>query len=90
MIVEEFEDARCCKGDGNHVPEFPDCPVRVKEVKVGRIRAVEVSYAEAGKIVEAASRDDETMVVDGAQKSDVSQLRDTFQRHCTLNNWTPS
>ena len=58
--------------------QFPECPVKVKEVKVARFRAVEkLSYAEAVKIVEASSRDDEAMAVDDTQQSvDVSQMRD--------------
>ena len=73
----ESEDARCCHCDGNHVPGFPECPVRLK-VRVGRVRAVEkVSCVEAVKIVEAARRDDEAMAEDDLQQSvDVSQLRD--------------
>lgn len=62
ISVEESEDARCCSCDGNHVPEFTECPVRLKEVKVARIRAV--AYAEAVEIVEGESRDVEAMTVD--------------------------
>lgn len=48
----------------------------MEDVKVGTIRAVEVSYAEAVKIIKAASRD-EAMAVDDVQQSvDVSHLRD--------------
>lgn len=62
ISVEESEDARCCSCDGNHVPEFTECPVRLKEVKVARIRAAEqVSYTEAVKIVK---RVDDAMAVD--------------------------
>jgi hypothetical protein len=42
---------------------------RVKKVQVGRIRAVEkLSYAEAVKKVEAASRDDAAMAVGDSQQ----------------------
>ena len=75
IIVEESEDAQCWNWDGNHIPHFPECHVMVKEVKVERIRAVEkVSYAEAVKMVEAASRDDEAVAVVTQQSVDVSQL----------------
>lgn len=62
ISVEESEDARCCYCDGNQVPEFTECLVRVKEVKVARIRAV--SYADAVYIVEGESRDVKAMTMD--------------------------
>ena len=52
---------------------FPECPVKVKKVKAGLSK---VSYAEAVKIVEEVSRDDDAMAVEAQQSVAVSQLRD--------------
>jgi hypothetical protein len=66
VIVEESDEACCCNCDGNQVPEFPECPVRMREVAVARIKTIQqVSYVEAVKIAEGGSRDE--MVVDVPQ-----------------------
>lgn len=45
-------NAKCCNCVGDHISEFPECPVRVKEVEVSRIRAVQqILYVEAVKRV---------------------------------------
>jgi hypothetical protein len=47
-LLMESEDIRCCNCAGNHIPNSPECLVRVKEFKVARVRAVQqVSYMEA-------------------------------------------
>ena len=68
VVVEESDEACCCNCDGNHIPEFPECPVRMKEVAVPWIRAIQhVSYKEAVKIPEGVSRED--IVVDVPQSA---------------------
>jgi hypothetical protein len=43
-------NVKCCNCGGDYISEFPECPVRVKEVEVSRIRAVQqISYVEAVK-----------------------------------------
>ena len=34
-------NVKCCNCGGDYISEFPECPVRVKEVEVSRIRAVQ-------------------------------------------------
>ena len=49
MLLTSLNVKRCNCG-GDHISEFPECPVRVKEVEVSRIRAVQqISYVEAVK-----------------------------------------
>ena len=68
VVVEESDETRCCNCDGNHKSKFPDFPVRMKEVAVVRIRAIQqVCYVEAVKIAEGVSR--EEMVVDVPQSA---------------------
>ena len=66
VVVEESDEAHCCNCDGNHVPKFLECPVRMKEVAVARIRAIqEVSHVEAVKLAERERGD--KMAVDAPQ-----------------------
>ena len=51
-----MSDEACCNC-GNPIPKFPECPVRMKEVTVARIRPIQqVSYVEAVKIAEGVRR----------------------------------
>lgn len=38
-FAAEDDDMECCNCGGNHVHELPECPVRVKEAEIARIRA---------------------------------------------------
>jgi hypothetical protein len=61
----EFEGVRCCNCDGNHVPNSPECPVRVKEYEVARVRAIQqASFTEAREIVGVSGAED--MAVDAS------------------------
>lgn len=58
VVVEESDEACCCNCDGNHVPKILECPVRMKDVTVARIRPIQqVSYVQAVKIAEGVSRE---------------------------------
>lgn len=35
------DDVECCNCGGKHGHEFPECPIRVKEAEIARIRAVQ-------------------------------------------------
>lgn len=70
----EYTEERCViKGwpcyncGGDHDSEFVECPVRVKEVEVAKVKVVhQISNVEAIKRIERASEVEE-IVVDGAQ-----------------------
>lgn len=53
IFVEEYEDVRCCNSAGNHIPNSPECLVRVKEFEVRSVQ--QVNYMEEHKIVEGVS-----------------------------------
>ena len=68
--IEErcVEGRRCCNSGGDHEPECPECPVRLKEIEVAKDRvANRISYVEAITIIEKASDVSEDMVVDTPQ-----------------------
>ena len=69
-VVEESESVQCyC--DGNHLPNSPECLVRVKEYEVARVRAIQqVSYTEAREIVEGA-KGAEDIAVDTPQTVEI-------------------
>ena len=49
-VIDESVNVKCCNCGGVHISEFPECPVRVKEVEGSRSRAVQqISYVEAVK-----------------------------------------
>lgn len=51
-FAPEDDGVECRNCGGKHAHEFPECPVRVKEAEITRIRAVHrVSYAEQARIV---------------------------------------
>jgi hypothetical protein len=56
--IEErcVEERRCCNCGGDHDPKFLECPVRVKEIEVANVRAVnQISYVEGIKRIEKTS-----------------------------------
>jgi hypothetical protein len=53
---------------GDHDPEFLECPVRVKEIEVAKVRVVnQIAYAEESKRFEKTSDASEEKVVDRPQ-----------------------
>jgi hypothetical protein len=52
MLLKSL-NVKCFNCGGGHIPEFPECPVRVKEVEGSRIRAVQqIANVETVKRVE--------------------------------------
>jgi hypothetical protein len=59
------DEVKCCNCRGEHASEFLECPFRVKETEVERVRGVQsVSYLEAERRVEGPNGGEETMVVE--------------------------
>lgn len=55
-VVEESDNVQCSNCGGNRIAEFLECPARVKEFEVARIRDVQqLSYRDVREIVEGAS-----------------------------------
>ena len=65
---EEYQmpyEGKCCNCGGEHAPEFLECPVRVNENEVARVRSAQrVSYLEAVRRSEGTSGEEEAMVIE--------------------------
>lgn len=67
--IEVCVNGKCCNYGGDHTLDFLECPLRVKEVEMSRIRVAQrISYVEAVKRVEGARGNNlEDMEVDALQ-----------------------